>query len=128
MVGNEANENSSFEYTYSAKQQTEIDSIRKKYLPKKEDKMELLRNLDRGAERPGTIAALILGIIGCLILGVGMCCVLVWKGAVFGLGIVAGLLGIAMTSAAYPVCKRITKKQREKVAEKILALSEELSV
>ena len=90
--------------------------------------MEQLRNLDKGAERPGTIAALILGIIGCLILGVGMCCVLVWKGAVFGLGIVVGLFGIAMASVAYPVWKQITKKQREKVAEQILALSEELSI
>ena len=35
----------SFHYTYSAKQQEEIQSIRKKYLPQ-EDKMEQLRRLD----------------------------------------------------------------------------------
>lgn len=31
-----------FEYTYSAKRQEEIEAIRKKYMPKEEDKMELL--------------------------------------------------------------------------------------
>ena len=37
-----------FTYTYSAKQQEEIRNIRKKYLPREEDKMEQLRRLDRG--------------------------------------------------------------------------------
>ena len=32
-----------FEYRYSAKQQEEIEAIRRKYLPKEEDKMEQLR-------------------------------------------------------------------------------------
>ena len=43
----------SFHYTYSAKQQEEIQSIRKKYLPQ-ENKMEQLRRLDRSATRKGT--------------------------------------------------------------------------
>ena len=34
-------ENNSFEYTYSAQQQQEIERIRKKYLPKEESKMDL---------------------------------------------------------------------------------------
>ena len=34
-----------FEYTYSAERQQEIESIRKKYLPKEEDKMDRLRRL-----------------------------------------------------------------------------------
>lgn len=117
-----------FEYTYSAKQQEEIEQIRKKYLPKKEDKLETLRRLDRETERPGTIAALIIGIAGLLLLGVGMCCTLVWKEAFFVLGIVVGILGMGILSTAYPVYKKITKVQREKVAEQILALSRELTV
>ena len=31
-------ENPSFEYTYSAQQKQEVEAIRKKYLPKEEDK------------------------------------------------------------------------------------------
>ena len=42
-----------FTYTYSAKQQEEIQNIRKKYLPT-EDKMEQLRRLDRSAAKRDT--------------------------------------------------------------------------
>ena len=38
-----------FEYTYSAKQQQEIEKIRNKYLPKQESKMDQLRRLDQSA-------------------------------------------------------------------------------
>ena len=41
------NGNNTFHYTYSAKQQEEVQRIRKKYLPPEEDKMEQLRRLDR---------------------------------------------------------------------------------
>ncbi|MBQ7943373.1 MAG: hypothetical protein IJ326_04840 [Lachnospiraceae bacterium] len=118
----------SFEYTYSAKQQKEIEAIRKKYLPKEEDKMEMIRRLDRSTERPGVIISLVVGIVGSLILGIGMCCTMVWTDMLFIPGIIIGLIGMAILSVAYPLYKSITKKQREKVAEKILALSEELAL
>lgn len=120
--------NKSFEYTYSAKQQKEVEDIRKKYLPKEEDKMETLRRLDRSAEKPGTMAAIIIGVIGSLILGIGMCCTMVWADTLFILGIVVGLLGMAILSVAYPMYKKITQNQRAKIADKILALSAELSL
>ncbi len=116
-----------FEYTYSAKQQKEVEEIRKKYLPKEEDKMETLRNLDRQAERPGMIVSLALGIIGSLIFGVGMCCTMVWAEQLFVVGIIVGIIGMVIAGMAYPMYKKITKKQREKVAEQIIALSNELS-
>lgn len=115
-----------FEYTYSAPKQAEIKKIREKYLPKEatEDKLEQLRRLDRSAERPGQIAALSLGIVGVLIFGTGMCCVMLWSQ--FLIGILAGIAGIAVLGAAYPVYKRINEKQRRKVAPLILKLTEEL--
>lgn len=118
----------SFEYTYSAKQQKEVEDIRKKYLPKEEDKMETLRRLDRSAEKPGTIMAIIVGVIGSLILGIGMCCTMVWTDMLFVPGIVVGILGMGVAGLAYPIYKNITQKQRAKVAEQILALSAELSL
>ena len=73
------NENkNTFTYTYSAKQQEEVQRIRKKYLPPEEDKMEQLRRLDRSSTRKGTIVSIIVGAAGCLLLGVGMCCTMVW--------------------------------------------------
>ena len=118
----------SFEYNYSAKQQKEIEAIRKKYLPKEEDKLEMLRRLDRNTEKPGMIISLAVGILGSLMLGVGMCCTMVWADALFVPGIVVGIFGIAILSSAYPMYKKITHKQREKVADKILALSNEIGL
>ncbi len=116
-----------FTYTYSAKQQEEIRNIQKKYLPKEEDKMEQLRRLDRSAARKGTILSVVMGVAGCLLMGVGMCCSMVWMQQWFIPGIVIGLLGIAGVAAAYPVYVRVTKKEREKIAPQILKLAEELS-
>ena len=124
------NENQSFNYTYSAKRQKEVEDIRKKYLPKEEDKLETLKRLDRDAEKPGTMAAIIVGVIGALLLGVGMCCTMVWGSSmmIFVLGVIVGIIGIVIVSIAYPLYKKVTKKQREKIAGQILALSEELSL
>ena len=90
--------------------------------------METLRRLDREAEKPGMIAALVFGITGSLILGIGMCCTMVWSDSLLVLGIIVGILGIAILSCAYPLYKKVTQKQRDKIADQILALSEELSV
>lgn len=119
-------EKETFTYTYSAKQQQEIENIRKKYLPGEKDKMEQLRKLDQSAVRPGMIAALTVGIISALILGVGMCCTMLWADTMFIPGIVIGIIGIAGVMTAYPLYTRITKKQREKLAPEILRLTEEL--
>ena len=120
----------SFEFTYSAKQQEEVEKIRNKYLPKEENKMEQLIRLDKEAERPGTIASIIIGVLGALILGAGMSCVLVWNSSIelFIAGIVVGILGMVVAGFAYPVYKKVTEKERAKVADQILALSKELSL
>lgn len=120
------NNDNTFEYTYSAKRQEEIEKIKSKYVEKEEDKMEQLRKLDESVERPGTIASIVLGVIGTLIMGGGMSFVMVWGGALLIPGILIGVLGITVLILAYPVYQSITKKQREKLAPQILALSEEL--
>ena len=91
--------------------------------------MEQLRKLDKAVTRPGTIASLVIGIIGTLIMGVGMCMCLIpdWADKLFGLGIAIGIVGIAILAAAYPVYLRLTAKQKEKLAPQILKLAEELS-
>lgn len=118
----------SFTYTYSAKQQKEVEDIKKKYLPKEEDKMETLRRLDKSAEKSGTMVAIIVGVVGTLLFGIGMCCTMVWGNSAFVLGIVVGILGMAILSVAYPLYKKVTQRQREKIAGQVLALSAELSL
>lgn len=118
--------NEVFEYTYSAAQQEEVLNIRKKYLPKEEDKMEQLRRLDRSVYRKPQVVSLSTGISGTLILGIGMCCCLVWQGVWFIPGIVIGLVGIAILSSAYPLYNRILKKERERLSPEIIRLTDEL--
>lgn len=125
---NAKKDSSIFVYTYSAKQQSEIDAIRKKYLPKEEDKMETLRRLDRSTEEAGRIVALVLGTFGTLFLGIGMCCTMLWSSDVFALGIVVGFLGIILIVSAFPGYKKVVQKKKEKIAPQIIALSEELLI
>lgn len=115
----------SFSYTYSADQQDEIKRIREKYVPKAPDKMEQLRRLDESVTRKSTIISLIVGIIGALVMGIGMCCCLVWT-ELFVPGIFIGIIGIAAISAAYPLYNHVTKKERERIAPEILRLTDEL--
>lgn len=115
---------SKFEYAYSAEQQKEIKKIREKYMPKEPDKMEQLRRLDGSVTQKGTMISLIVGIISALVLGVGMCCCLVWS--LFVPGVIIGLVGIAGMSLAYPVYVKVTKNERNRVTPEILRLTEEL--
>jgi uncharacterized membrane protein YuzA (DUF378 family) len=127
-------EKDDFRYTYSAKQQEEIKNIRKKYLLQEEDKMEQLRRLDAGVTSKATMKALVLGVIGALVLGLGMSLIMSELGAVLGMsdmaslvmGIVIGLCGMVPVALAYPVYNQVVKKEREKIAPEILRLTEEL--
>lgn len=120
------NKSENFSFTYSAKEQEELKKIRQKYIPQEENKMEQLRRLDQSVTQKGTLISIIIGVIGALILGVGMCCTMVWKGVWFVPGIIIGLIGIGIVVAAYPVYNYVTKKERKKIAPEILRLTDEL--
>lgn len=119
-------ENNTFEYTYSAPEQTEIQQIREKYLPREITKMDRLRALDESVTKRGSAVSIIHGIIFALILGLGMSCCLVWAGKWFLPGIVIGCIGIVGVSMTYPLYTRLVQQDREKIAPEILRLSEEL--
>lgn len=119
-------EKTTFQYTYSAKEQEEIQRIRSKYLPKEENKMELLRRLDAQVTQKASMYSIIAGVIGALIFGIGMCCCLVWADSVFALGIVVGVIGIAILALAYPLYNRTIKRERERIAPEVLRLTQEL--
>lgn len=120
------NEHGTFRYTYSAEEQEELKRIRTKYLPKEENKMEQLRRLDQSVSQKGTMAAIIVGVIGTLLLGLGMSCAMVWMGAWFIPGILMGVVGIAIIAAAYPLYNHVIKKERKKIAPEIFRLTDEL--
>ena len=120
-----------FNFTYSAAQQQEVEDIRKKYLPKEEDKMEQFRKLHAIPTQKAQAASLAVGIIGALIMGTGMSLAMTDIGSALGglsmvSGIVIGIVGMVLIALAYPLYNRVLKKQREKIAPEILRLSDEL--
>ena len=125
-----------FNYTYSAKEQEGIKAIRKKYITeeKNEDRMTLLRRLDAEVTQKATVASLVLGIIGALVLGIGMSLIMTDIGEIIGLigipsmvvGIIFGVIGIILVCLAYPIYVHVSKKEREIIAPEIIRLAEEL--
>ena len=96
-----------FRYTYSAKEQEEIKAIRSKYdsTERSEDKMARLRRLDAGVTEKATAVSLVLGILGALILGLGMCFCMVW--GKIAVGTVIGLAGIVLLLSLIPLVKAL---------------------
>ena len=123
-----------FNFTYSAAQQQEVEDIRKKYLPKEEDKMEQLRKLHAVPTQKAQAASLAVGVIGALIMGTGMSLAMTDIGQMLGshrelsmlIGILIGLVGMVLVAFAYPLYNRVLRKEQEKIAPEILRLSDEL--
>lgn len=120
-----------FNFTYSAEQQKEVEAIRKKYLPKEENKMDQLRKLHAIPTQKAQAVSIAVGVIGALIMGTGMSLAMTEIGAAMGslamvLGIVVGIVGMVLVALAYPIYNRVLKKQRVKIAPEILRLSDEL--
>jgi len=121
----------SFEYTYSAQRQQEVEQIRKAYLPREEDKMAELRRLHAVPTQKAQAASISVGVIGALVLGTGMSLCMTELGAALGelamvLGILVGLVGLSMVAVAWPLYHRVLKAERRRIAPEILRLSEEL--
>ena len=125
MITMDNQEEEKFEFTYSAKEQAEINRIRKKYVTE-EDKMEQLRKLDAGVTEKATSVSIIVGVMGALIMGIGMCCAMVWQGLLFIPGIIIGIIGMAVLAMAYPIYQDVLQKEREKIAPEIIRLTDEL--
>lgn len=130
-------QNETFNYTYSAEQQKEIETIRKKYIAdtnnNEVNKLEQLRRLDYGVTKKATIISLSVGILSVLVMGSGMSLVMTDLGEKIGIagtsliGVLIGIVGMIGAILAYPLYRRIIEKERKKIAPQILKLTDELS-
>ena len=116
-----------FSYTYSATCNQEVLNIRKKYLPKEESKLEELKRLDHLVQNAGVMEALIVGVVGCLIFGVGMCFGLGVFGAVTWPAVIFGLIGAIGMIFTYPVNRKCYNKMKDQHLPRILELTAELT-
>ena len=123
------NQDTTFIYNYSAKENKEIQDIRSKYLPREESKLEELKRLDYTVQNSGMIESLCAGIGGVLIFGLGLCLAMQVIGSgVFSivLGILLGIVGMIGMIIAYPVYRKMMQKAKADYAPRILQLTDEL--
>ncbi len=119
-----------FSYKYSAKENAEVQAIRKKYLPKSESKLEELKRLDETVQASGMVESLCVGIGGALIFGLGLCLAMqvIGSGLVMMIiGVLVGIVGMAGMLVAYPVYRKVFSATKEKYAQRILELTAELT-
>ncbi len=127
----------SFLYTYSASEKEEIERIRKKYLiaenDEAENKIDLLKAMDKKVTSKATVAALICGVLSTLCMGAGMSFIMTDIGAQLSLkssiliGLFMGILGVAGIISAYPLYSIILKRERRRIAPQMIKLTNELS-
>ena len=119
-------ENNTFSYNYSAVRNKEVESIRNKYMPREESKLERLKKLDLRVQMAGTIESLCFGIVGALVFGIGMCFFLdVFAGAAW-LSALFMIIGSLIMIPAYPIYRKIAQKTKAELTPEILRLSEEI--
>lgn len=89
-------------------------------------KLEELKALDKKVKKPALIFAYVYGVLGSLILGLGMCLAMKVLGDIMVLGIIIGLVGIAMVATTYPIYQKMLAARKEKYSSEIISKSNEL--
>lgn len=118
-----------FEFNYTAptsSERKEIERIRDSYIQKENSlsKIDYLRKLDNKVRNIPTIYALVFGVIGILIFGLGFAMVLEWKIIVWG--VVVSVIGLIPMIISYPIYLKISKNLKNKYSDEIIKLSNEI--
>ncbi len=96
------------------------------------DGFNLLVALNKKVNKPPMTVALITGIIGALITGLGMSLIMTDLGDVIGLasalvpGIIIGVLGLLLCAINYPLYKNFLSARKARYADEIIKLSNEV--
>lgn len=124
------NQENTFSYNYSARENKEVQEIRKKYLPEGENKLDELKRLDKRVQESGMLEALVVGVLGFLLFGTGVCLTIGVIGSGIWLvimGIFLGIIGAAGMIAAYPLYCVVFNKKKAELTPRILELAAQLS-
>ncbi len=100
--------------------------IKDKYVPREKSNVDTLKELDAKVHRTPMIFAITFGVIATLIMGFGMCLALEALFNVIWLGIIIGVIGIALMCATYPIYKHMLAKSKKENSKAILSLSDEI--
>ena len=106
--------------------------IRTQYTEKQYTELDELRALDTKVKRPVNVFSYVFGSISAVVMGAGMSLTMTDIGAILGLsstmtlGIVIGVIGLALTLVNYPLHKKMMDSRKKKYSRKILELSEKI--
>lgn len=104
--------------------------ISESYKPKTTSDLDRLKVLDKKVRRFPAVIAYMLGIIGTLVMGVGMCLSMNVLAVGFTysmhIGVAVGVVGIALIVSAYFVYKAIFNKRKARYSEQIISLADSL--
>lgn len=109
-----------------------VQKIRTQYTEKEHTQLDELRELDKKVKKPANIFSIIFGSISAIIMGSGMSLVMTDIGTTLGMsntmviGIIIGIVGLALAIINYPVYKAILGSRRNKYANRIIALSDKI--
>lgn len=106
------------------------EAIANEYSKKEESKVITLKKLDRKAKLPAQVFTYTFGIVSALIFGLGMCLAMKVIGdgtSMFVIGIIIGVIGMALMGINYPIYKKILENSKKKYAYDIIALAKEIS-
>ena len=109
-----------------------VNKIKSEYTEKTSTEFDALVSLDRKIKLPPFIQAYTCGVVGTLILGFGMSLIMTDIGAIFGtnssftLGIIVGILGLAVCGINYPIYKKFLDMRKKKYSQEILRLADKL--
>ncbi len=91
-----------------------------------DDLIASIADMEGEKTRKGSLRALTLGIVSALVLGVGMCCTMVWTGLMIP-GIIIGVIGIIGCVAAYLLYRSTCAKEAERINPRIEAAYDSLA-
>ena len=110
------------------KQIERANQIRDNYIAKAPTKCDELNALNEKVHVVPRAIAYVLGVLGTLVLGIGMCiCLGVLAKNLLPVGVVVGCVGIAIMIATPFIYKAVLKARKKKYGEQIIALADEIS-
>lgn len=106
-----------------------LENLKKQYTQKDTTKFDKLKSLDRKVKTAPMVFAYTFGSVAALILGLGMCLAMKVIGGTTAwmvVGIIIGVIGLALMSVTAPIYFKMLKKRKAQYSERILKLSNEL--
>ena len=109
-----------------------VQKIRTQYTEKESTQLDALKALDAKVKRPVNVFAYVFGSISAIIMGSGMSLVMTDISQVVGIenpmvtGIVIGVVGMILALINYPMYKKMLSSRKNKYADQILKLSDEI--